>query len=304
IEQAWLDLQARAAGVTLARQLGGCYRQAVPVYANINRGIPAARSPQAFASQARLAVADGYRAIKIAPFDGVHWQSDAAAHRPSLRDIGIERVLAVRDAIGSDVRLLIDCHGRFDAVGASVVIDALAAAQPFWLEDILDPVFRGDDGRSIRQQAHRHGIRVAGGEELAELGDFLALLETASTDVVLPDLRLTGIRAGMIICEVAAARGQQVSLHNPVGPVLDAVSRHVAAALPNFLILERPVRESPIWEALGVSNAGLIDGDATLEAEAGLGVDLGSDYLRSAGEAGFLPGRVSYRGLPGAGPDA
>ena len=69
-------------------------------------------------------------------------------------------------------------------------------------------------------------------------------------DAILPDLRWTGLRTGLSILELAAASGIEVSLHNPVGPILDLVSVQVAAALPSFLILERQVRESPLFEEL------------------------------------------------------
>ena len=77
--------------------------------------------------------------------------------------------------------------------------------------------------------------------------DFLA---RGACDAILPDIRWTGIRTGMAMLELAAASGVGVSLHNPVGPVLDGISIQVAAALAGFLILERQVRESPLFDAV------------------------------------------------------
>jgi galactonate dehydratase len=301
LEQAWLDADARCAGVPLARYLGGFHRQAVPVYANINRGIAASRSPEDFAAQARLAVADGYRAIKIAPFDGFHWRRNADR---TLTDKGILRIAAVREAIGPDVELFVDCHSRLDPAAAIAVLHAVAPSQPYWLEDVLGNEFGLNERRAIRHCAHRRGIRIAGGEEIGDLADFLAFIEGATTDVVLPDLRLTGVRTGMTICEVAASRGQVVSLHNPVGPVLDGVSRHVAAALADFFILERPVRESPLWEELRSGATGLVDGSAAFEAAPGLGFDLKAGSLPESPASETFGQVLSFRGMPGAGPDA
>ncbi|MFC0009434.1 enolase C-terminal domain-like protein [Devosia nitrariae] len=304
LEQAWLDVRARAAGVTFASHLGGCYRHRVPVYANINRGIADTRSPLDFAAQARLAIADGYRAIKIAPFDGVNWQDGASRDGRALRDKGLERIFAVRDAIGDGVDLMIDCHGRLDPATAAVLLDAVSGARPFWMEDMLGSPFGADDHRAIRRRAHRYGIRIAGGEEIADLGEFLAFLAADGADVVLPDLRLTGVRSGMVMCEIAAAKGRYVSLHNPVGPVLDAVSRQVAATLADFLVLERPVRESPLWEELRNGAVDLDEGAAALEAEPGLGLDLDPQHLQHTAAPAASARVVSFKSMPGAGPDA
>ena len=74
-EQAHLDAVARSSGHSIAAHLGGEHREMVPFYANINRGI-ADRSPDGFAAQAKRIVAEtGANAVKIAPFDGLRWQS-------------------------------------------------------------------------------------------------------------------------------------------------------------------------------------------------------------------------------------
>lgn len=303
VEQAWLDGAARGMDVSVAKNLGGPYRTSIPVYANINRGIARDRRPEDFADQARLALLDGYRAIKIAPFDGVDWRQGPRGRQGDLRDRGIARIEAVREAIGPDTDLMIDCHGRFDMTTALHVLDAIAPLSPFWVEDVLAPENAAVDQRALRSAAHRHGIRVAGGEEVEDISGLLAFIDAGATDVVLPDLRLTGIRHGMAMCEFAAAKGQLVSLHNPVGPVLDAVSRHVAAALPDFLILERPVRESPMWENLNPQGATLVDGCAVFGPHPGLGIALTAEHLAGPEALSGLP-VTSFRGMPGAGPDA
>lgn len=303
-EQALLDAEARRAGLPLARLLGGPHRSAVPVYANINRGI-ADRSPAGFAARAAEVVASGYRAIKIAPFDGFRWHETTGRDGRARVDAGLARIFAVRDAIGPDIDLLVDCHSRFDPAAAAVAVDALAPANLFWLEDVLDDCFGAPESRAIRSRAHRAGFRIAGAETIATLPHLLAFLADGGTDAVLPDLRLTGIRNGMAMCAAAAALGQFVSLHNPVGPILDAVSCHVAAALPDFLILERPVGETPLWTELRGDAARLADGAAVLDAGDGLGLTPRADLLRRHAGERPPPGRkLSFKGMAGAGHDA
>lgn len=304
LEQAILDASARRVGVPLGRHLGASSDQAIAVYANINRGVADTRRPSDFAAQAKHAVAAGYRAIKLAPFDGLTWQKAATPNGWTLLQAGIQRVRAVREAVGSDIDVMVDCHSRFDPVSAIWMSDALAEARPFWIEDVLAPVFTTEDRRAFRRHAHRLGIRVAGGEELADMASLLAFLDDGGTDVVLPDLRLTGVRQGIAMCAAAAARGQLVSLHNPAGPVLDAVSRHVAAALSDFLILERPFAESPIFFEIAPSAAQPVEGNVQLDDAPGIGFAPAEAHLLAPELALETASRLHFRSMPGAGPDA
>jgi galactonate dehydratase len=248
VEFALADALARSNDLTLAAQFGGAWRHSVPCYANINRG-SSDRTPAGFAAQARAILAiGGYDAIKIAPFDGYHWDTSSD---PLLIEAGLARAAAIRDAIGSDVRLMIDCHSRFDVAGARRVIESLAPIAPFWIEDPVDSEKAdGADQSGLRRLAHRHGIRIAGGERLMRLDRAQRLFGLDALDVVLPDLRLTGLRNGLSMLDLAIANGIEVSLHNPVSPVLDGLSRHLAATLPHFLILERQVGETPLYDEI------------------------------------------------------
>jgi galactonate dehydratase len=108
------------------------------------------------------------------------------------------------------------------------------------------------------------------------------------------------------MCQAASAMGQEISLHNPVGPVLDAVSRHVAAALPRFLTLERPVRET-LWNALRGGPAKMVNGAVEVETfgATGLGLALDTGLLRQQSrDAGQSERALSFKGMAGAGPDA
>ena len=87
-------------------------RPSVPVYANLNRELRD-RSAAGYASAGRAAVADGFRAVKCAPFDEV---SSTRLDRSGVSrdlDLGIVRVASLREAVGADVDVMVDCHGRF-----------------------------------------------------------------------------------------------------------------------------------------------------------------------------------------------
>ncbi|MHB2169697.1 mandelate racemase/muconate lactonizing enzyme family protein [Alsobacter sp. R-9] len=303
IEQAFLDALARRAGMPLASLLGGPERTMVPVYANINRGITD-RTPDGFARRAKEVVAEeGYRAIKIAPFDGLDRSRTPDAVAGERLATGLARIAAVRDAIGPDVRLLVDCHSRLTPVTARTVLREVERAGLFWLEEPLhERVYDAETARALRGFANDRGIRIAGGEELASLPEARDFLARGACDAILPDLRWIGIRSGMALLELADASGVGVSLHNPVGPVLDRISVQVAAALPAFMILERQVRESPLFDEVRGAPQVLEDGAIRIDGAPGFGAPPVQAVLDRLAALGFTR-PASLSGVSGAGRD-
>src|SRR3954452_19788108 len=104
VEQALWDLRAQQAGVTLATLLGAGPAPTVPLYANINRAT-VDRSPDGFAANAVLAVQEGFRTVKLAPFDEVAYGTPPEQRR-RLAESGVARVAAVRAAVGTGTRVL------------------------------------------------------------------------------------------------------------------------------------------------------------------------------------------------------
>ncbi|CAH1687858.1 Galactonate dehydratase [Hyphomicrobiales bacterium] len=304
VEQAALDALARRAGLPLAALLGGPERMTIPIYANINRGI-ADRSPAGFAARARdVVTSDGYRAVKIAPFDGLNWARTDHVAGQRLLAAGIARIEAVREAIGPETALLVDCHARLSPVMARQVLRAVEATSLFWFEEPLDEhAFDGETARALRSFANDRGVRIAGGEQLATMTEARDFLARGACDAILPDLRWTGLRSGLTILELAASSGVAVSLHNPVGPVLDRISLQMAAALPSFLILERQVRESPLFDEIGGGHDTVVDGAIAIDAVPGFGPPPDRQALGRHAVRDFAR-PASLAGIPGAGGDA
>ena len=103
IEQALWDLAGKALDVPTYVLLGGKVRDSLPVYANINRATDP-RTPAGFAAAARRAVADGFRAIKAAPWDGFPPPGSPDAAIALAVDTGIASVAAMREAVGPEMR--------------------------------------------------------------------------------------------------------------------------------------------------------------------------------------------------------
>src|SRR6185436_3222671 len=166
-EQALVDLRAQAAGKSIARLLSPAPRASVAAYANVNRSATD-RTPAGFAAAAARAVAAGYRAIKLAPFDGVIAADAAQTPIDARTRAGLDCVFAVRDAVGTDVAVMVDCHWRFDVDRAEALLRDIAPAKPYWVECMISehPLGFSSIAR-LTALAHESGIRTAGAETIA-----------------------------------------------------------------------------------------------------------------------------------------
>jgi galactonate dehydratase len=274
IEQALWDLLGQRLGVPVSDLLGGASAPDVRLYANVNRAILGDRSPAAFAAAARAAVADGFRAVKIAPFDGLRWEAEQEPAGRALIGAGMDRIQAVREAIGpaTDVDLLIESHGRFNARTATVVLPRIAAFDPYWIEA---PVPEADlDGwRRVRDATD---ARLAGGEGLVGLPAFRRFIEASGVDVVMPDVKWCGgIRTLQQIAGLAEAFGIDVAPHNPSGPVSTAATAHLAVTLPHVIpIIEFAWGEASWRPALVSGDELILAGRLRPSGRPGLGLRL------------------------------
>ena len=274
-------IQAAEDGAGLTAALGGEPRESVPLYANVNRGLFATpRAPSDFAKAAERAVREGFRAVKCAPFDEV--TSDGGS-REAVRSAGhgVRRVAAVRDAVGPDVTLMVDCHGRFDVESALIVAEQLAEFGIGWFEEPLRPV---DDPVGMAEITARVPMTVAGGELGYGERLFADLIANAAVEVIMPDVMYCGgaavaARSG----RAATDAGGGVSLHSPSGPVSLLTAGHVTASMPGAMPLEHAVHEAD-WRADLLTPPESVEGARLrLTDSAGLGAQLNRDLLRRVG---------------------
>jgi len=283
IEQAATDIRAKRMGVPVHALLGGARRDAVRVYANVNRRTRE-RSPQGFAKSALDAVEIGFNAVKIAPFDGVVWEDfgDQAA-RVRLA-AGLDRIFAVREAIGPDIDLMVDCHWRFDEPTAAAVLRELAGAKLFWLEcPISEQPEQWPALARLRALANEYGVRLAGAETQMGMAAFQRFGAAKTFDVVMPDIKYCGGFGEMQrIAAATGAYGLGLAPHNPTGPVCNMATLHVCAVAANFLILEYQLAESPLYTDVvkGIEPA-LTDGAFQVPGRPGIGIELDDDVIHS-----------------------
>jgi galactonate dehydratase len=248
IDQALCDITAQHIDKPLADTLGRRRRSSIELYANINRGTRD-RSPSGFAERAREATDGGFDAVKIAPFDDVTADNVATPGGHALLAAGIERVAAVRAAIGPSRRLLVDCHWRLTEASASDVLRELEPCGLYWFECPLAEVPAMFPAlRRLRSRANDIGVRLAGCESLTGVAAFGSFLDAGVYDVVMPDVKYAGGLAEMLrIADAAATHGVLCSPHNPTGPIAHMHSIHISSLLAEFPFLEFQYGESPLF---------------------------------------------------------
>jgi len=264
------DLIGQELELPVWKLLGGRYRDRVRAYAN--GWYQTDRDPQALAESAREVVGRGYTALKLDPFGSASMRLSSAERRTS-----IELVAAVREAIGPDVEIMIEMHGRFAAAVAAEIAAELEPLAPAWLEEPVP--FDVPAGLARVRNATRSPI--ATGERIHLLSDFRVIIEQGLVDIVQADLThfggFTGLRR---LAGWAEAYELPLAPHNVCGPVGTAANIHFAVATPNHLILEHFNDFADPWVSELVDAAPAVDpldGCFPVPTAAGLGVRLDRD---------------------------
>jgi galactonate dehydratase len=199
----------------------------------------------------------------------------------------------MRAALPRDVRLMIDCHWRFDERTAHDVLRRLAGLGVDWFECPISeqPLSHAALGR-VRNAANALGVSVAACELQTSLDGFRPFVEPGLVDVVMPDVKYCGGPIEMLrIASHARGHGVRFSPHNPTGPVCTFASLHVGLAAPDIESLELQVGESPLTATLvaGVEPR-LVDGCLEAPEGVGWGIELDERVLAAHPYRPVAPG--------------
>jgi L-alanine-DL-glutamate epimerase-like enolase superfamily enzyme len=217
LDTALWDIKAKAAGVPLARLLGG-HRDAVPAYAS--GALMRHFTLKEVETAARKLVDRGWRSMK----------TQLALPGPTSPDIEVNRIRVLREAVGPDVQLMCDINQRWSVYQA---ISIGARVEPYnlhWLEDVTV----ADDYDGLARVTRALKTPIAGGEYVYGIVPFRHMLEARSVDIVMIDLlRAGGITQWMKIAGMAEAFNMPVVSH-----LIPEVHVHLIAAIPNGEIVE------------------------------------------------------------------
>ena len=257
IDLALWDLKGKLLGLSVAQLLGRCH-DSVPAYVAGGYYREGAGNRELVEEMTRH-VADGARAVKM-KIGGTSVSED------------MTRVGAVRTAIGSDVKLLVDANNAYRLNEALEVARKLEAFDVYWLEEPLMP----DDYAGHAFLAAHSSVPIALGENEYTRYGFRDVIEHRSATILNPDLQFVGgVTDFMKVAALAQAYDLPVAPHG--NPELHV---HVAAAIPNALLVEvaRHAGDS-LWDLFFPSRLELVNGEVTPPDSPGFGIELKQDAL-------------------------
>jgi len=267
------DLMGQTLGVPVWKLLGGTFRHRVPAYAN--GWYQAEREPTAIARLARAVVQRGYRALKLDPFGAASAELPAADRRRA------EAIVAdVRDAVGPDVQMLVEMHGRFTPATASRVAAMLEPYDPEWIEEPVPP----ENASALAQVRAATRIPIATGERAHTIGDIREFVERGLADVIQVDLtHFGGFLPMKHLAGWADAHYLLLAPHNVCGPVGTMANVHFAVATPNYKVLEHFNDFADPWVQELVDHPPVVASDGCFDRpdRPGLGVRLNREACRA-----------------------
>ncbi|MGC8781554.1 MAG: mandelate racemase/muconate lactonizing enzyme family protein [Anaerolineae bacterium] len=280
IENALCDIAGKALNVPIYKLLGGKFRDRIRLYADLHAGNE--ETPQAYADKAMQVIAEeGYSAVKfdvdhtgVGKLDPWNWTVGAQEMSHIIR-----LITAVREAIGFEVDLAIDCHGQFDVGSAITLARAVEPLRLLWLEEPVP----AENIDALAQVKAATGTVICTGENQYTRWEFLELLQKHACDVIMPDLaKAGGILEGKRIADIADAFYVPIAPHNVSSPLGMMAACHVCAAVPNFLVLEFHGREIPWWEDLCDGDKPFVrHGWMHVSERPGIGVELNDRVAKS-----------------------
>ncbi|WP_372621975.1 galactonate dehydratase [Falsiroseomonas sp.] len=258
------DLEGKRLGVPVHRLLGGAHRDRVRAYAS--HWLSGAETPEQAAEGAREAVRRGFTAFK--------WLAVTHEHLRAGETAAIDRatrlMAAARDAVGPGVDIMVECSEFLSPRAAERLDRALAPYDPFWFEEPIPY----ENARAMAQLQSRIRTPIATGERLLSRHEFRELLELGGCRVLQPDIMHCGGFTEMRrIAALADTWYVPLAPHNPGGPICVAASLHLAAAIPNFLILEQMEPQRAARDRLSHPALILEDGHFHVPDAPGLGVE-------------------------------
>lgn len=269
VEMALWDIKGKDLGVPVYQLLGGKVRTSVPCYAN--GWFAGAKQPEEFAEKAKIAVKAGFKALKWDPFGKEYMNIDPKALKEAL-----DCIRAVKDAVGDQVHLIIEGHGRFNVPTAVKIGNALAEFDILWFEEPIPP----DDKAGIAWVRKKISTPVSGGERLYSKYDFVDYLRMECADYWQPDVsHAGGIMELKKIASMAEAHYIPICPHNPSGPIANAATLQLAACIPNFYLLETMSNDIPYRNEISTEKVVFENGEMLIGNAPGLGIDINEEAI-------------------------
>jgi galactonate dehydratase len=279
IDQALWDIKGKALGVPVHELLGGKLRDTIKVYSWIGGDRPAE-----VAAGAKEVVARGFLALKM---NGTEELQIVDSH--DKIDAAVERVAMVREAVGPNIGIAVDFHGRVHRPMARMLVKEL---EPYRLMFIEEPVL-SENREALKEIAALGSTPIALGERLYSRWDFKSVFEQGAVDIIQPDLsHAGGITECRKIASMAEAYDIAVAPHCPLGPIALAACLQLDAVSYNCFIQEQSlgIHYNAANDLLDyAANKDVFryeDGYVAIPNGPGLGVEIDEAYVKERAKEG------------------
>jgi galactonate dehydratase len=283
VETALWDLAGKAFSLPVYQLLGGKFRDKIRVYCDTalyQRTLPI---PQDFADAALKAKSMGFNAMKFDldqandpnKYDAYNWTASPAELQRMY-----DQIAAAREAVGPNIDILVDMHGRYDAVTGHAVAKRLEPLNLLWLEEPIP----AENAEAYKLITESTSTPIAAGENHYLAYGFRRLLETGGVDIVMPDLQKTGgLGEGQRIANLANLYYTPFAPHMVASFLGCMASAHVCASVPNFLILEWQsyFHTDPMFkEIVHYDGEWVKNSFITLSEKPGIGVEINEEGMK------------------------
>lgn len=272
IDQALWDIKGKALGVSVSELLGGRVRERIRVYSWIGGDRPADT-----ANAGRDAVARGFSAVKMNASEELQFVDSHAKV-----DAVLANMAAVREAVGGDIGIGVDFHGRVHKPMAKILIKELEQYRPMFIEE---PVL-SENYEALKELAPLSCAPIALGERLYSRWDFKRILAEGYVDIIQPDVsHAGGITETRKIASMAEAYDVALALHCPLGPIALAACLQLDGVCYNAFIQEQSlgIHYNQGNDLLDyVSNREVFayeDGFVAIPNGPGLGIEINEEYV-------------------------
>ena len=273
IDIALWDIVGKKLNVPVYNLLGGKIRDSLRIYTSYRWGdIP--RTAEAYRKRTRELIEQGATAGKYDPF-GPYPGPDRQLSTAILNEVR-DMVRGIREG-GPFFDICVEAHGKWNIATAGRIIKMLEPFDPFFLEEPVPP--EDVDAMAVLQRSTN--IPIATGEGLQTHWNFRELLKKQAARIIQPDVSRTGgITSMKKIAAMADANYVTVAPHNPNGPICAAASMHVAASIPNFVIMEEGNKETAEYKDIFSNGWKATLAEWEIPKGPGLGVDISPEFLR------------------------
>jgi gluconate/galactonate dehydratase len=270
IDIASWDIIGKELGAPLYKLLGGKVRERIPVYAN--GWYQDCVTPEDFAEKAKEVTKKGYKALKFDPFGPYYDWIDEKGLREAE-----ERVKAVREAVGDNVDILIEHHGRFNANSAIMIAKRLEKYNPGFMEE---PVHH-EDIEGLRKYRNFTSLKIALGERLISEKETMFYIKEGLVNILQPDVtNIGGVTVARKAIVLAEANDVEIAFHNAFGSIQNSVSLQLSAITQNLYLLENFYDWFPQWKRDLVYNETPIEsGHVKVPDKPGIGVSVNEKLI-------------------------